>query len=87
MCEDQSLAVCPYSPLHGGFLTDKCERADEVGATPAQVALRWLMDHERFTCVPIVGARTVDQFDENLGAVDVSLSHDQWDRIDAAVDA
>jgi aryl-alcohol dehydrogenase-like predicted oxidoreductase len=124
VCEDQDLAVCPYSPLHGGFLTGKYERVDgeirapdgsraeidqgfesdyvadaawnvleevravaeEVGATPAQVSLRWLMDHERFTCVPIVGARTVDQLDENVGAVEISLSDDQWARIDDAVD-
>ena len=125
VCEDQDLAVCPYSPLHGGFLTGKYERVDgeirapdgsraeideqfesdyvadaawnvleevravaeEVDATPAQVSLRWLMDHERFTCVPIVGARTVDQLDENFGAVDVSLSDDQWARIDDAAEA
>jgi len=126
VCADQDIAVCPYSPLHGGFLTGKYERvgdgeieapdgsradlsehfadwylndeawdvldeiravADEADATPAQVSLRWLMDHERFTCVPIVGARTVDQLDENVGAVDVSLSDEQWARIDDAVEA
>mgnify|MGYP000492409268 FL=1 len=126
VCADQDIAVCPYSPLHGGFLTGKYERvgddeieapdgsradlsehfadwymtdeawdvldtvrtvADEVDATPAQVSLRWLMDHERFTCVPIIGARTTDQMAENLGAVDVSLSDDQWERIDEAGDA
>jgi aryl-alcohol dehydrogenase-like predicted oxidoreductase len=124
VCEDQNLAVCPYSPLHGGFLTGKYERvdgeirapdgsraevdqafasdyvadaawnvlktvrevADEVDATAAQVSLRWLMDHDRFTCIPIVGARTVDQLDENFGAVDVSLSESHFDRIDTAVD-
>ncbi|SFS01073.1 Predicted oxidoreductase [Halomicrobium zhouii] len=123
VCADQDLAVCPYSPLHGGFLTGKYERvgdgeveapdgsradldehfedwylserawdvldevravADEADATPAQVSLRWLMDHERFTCVPIIGARTVDQLDENLGAVDVELTDEQFERIDAA---
>jgi len=42
------------------------------------------MDHERFTCVPIIGARTVDQLDENLGAVDVELTDEQFERIDAA---
>jgi aryl-alcohol dehydrogenase-like predicted oxidoreductase len=55
--------------------------ADEVDATPAQVALRWLMDQPDFDCVPIVGARTVDQLDENVAAVDVSLSDAQFDRI------
>jgi len=28
VCADQDLAVCPYSPLAGGFLTGKYERAD-----------------------------------------------------------
>ena len=60
---------------------------DEDDATPAQVSLRWLMDHERFTCVPIIGARTSEQFHENLDAVDVSLSNDQFERIDEAVEA
>ncbi|MFB6150263.1 MAG: aldo/keto reductase [Haloarculaceae archaeon] len=122
VCADQNLAVCPYSPLAGGFLTGKYERvgdgtyeldapedtraqlddmftdwyvsergwhvldavrevADEVDATPAQVALRWLMDQPDFDCVPIVGARTVDQLDENMDAVDVELSDDQFRRI------
>jgi aryl-alcohol dehydrogenase-like predicted oxidoreductase len=63
------------------------EVAEEVDATPAQVSLRWLMDHDRFTCVPIVGARTPDQLHENLDAVDVSISDDQWDRIDDAIEA
>jgi aryl-alcohol dehydrogenase-like predicted oxidoreductase len=55
--------------------------ADEESATPPQVALRWLIEQERFTCVPIVGARTTDQLDENVGAVDISLSDTQFDRV------
>ena len=39
------------------------------------------MDQEAFTCVPIVGARTTDQLEENLGAAEVSLTSDQHDRI------
>ena len=60
------------------------EIGDELDATPAQVALRWLIDREEFTCVPIVGARTTDQLDENLGAVEISLSDDQRHRIEDA---
>jgi aryl-alcohol dehydrogenase-like predicted oxidoreductase len=126
VCADQDLAVCPYSPLAGGFLTGKYERADpddpkrvkapdgsrgsfderfsnfylsargwevldairevadENDATPAQVALRWLMDQEAFTCIPIVGARTTDQLEENVGAADVDLSTDEFERISEA---
>jgi aryl-alcohol dehydrogenase-like predicted oxidoreductase len=125
VCADQDLAVCPYSPLNGGFLTGKYERvgdgevktpdgsrgdidehfadwyldedawavldavrevAEKTGATPAQVSLQWLMAHDRFTCVPIVGARTVEQLDENVGAADVSLSDDQFERIATATE-
>jgi len=126
VCADQDMAVCPYSPLAGGFLTGKYERtddddptafegpegargslsdrfedfylsergwhvldelravADELDATPAQVALRWLIEQPDITCVPIVGARTVDQLDENVGAADISLSDDQFNRIVSA---
>ncbi|NUB91444.1 aldo/keto reductase [Haloterrigena sp. SYSU A558-1] len=123
VCADQDLAVCPYSPLAGGFLTGKYDRAedgsveapdgsrgsldemfdeyyateqawdvleavesvaDEVDASPAQVSLRWLMDQDRFTCVPIVGARTPEQLEENVGAVEVDLTDEQFERIDAA---
>jgi aryl-alcohol dehydrogenase-like predicted oxidoreductase len=58
--------------------------ADEVGARPAQVALRWLTDQRDFTCVPIFGARTPEQVAENMGAVEVSLSGEQYERIDEA---
>jgi aryl-alcohol dehydrogenase-like predicted oxidoreductase len=57
------------------------EVADEVDATPAQVAIRWLIDLERFTCVPIVGARTPEQLAENVGGVAVELSDEQRRRI------
>jgi aryl-alcohol dehydrogenase-like predicted oxidoreductase len=57
--------------------------AEEVGASPGQVSLAWLMHHEQVSA-PIVGARTVDQLEENLGAAEVSLSDDQFERLAAA---
>lgn len=57
--------------------------ADEVGATPAQTALAWLMHRDGVTA-PIVGARTVDQLAENLGAATVELSVEQVERLSAA---
>jgi aryl-alcohol dehydrogenase-like predicted oxidoreductase len=58
--------------------------ADDIDATPAQVALRWLIDREAFTCVPVIGARSTEQMEENLGATNLSLSADQRDRISDA---
>jgi aryl-alcohol dehydrogenase-like predicted oxidoreductase len=54
--------------------------AEEVEASPGQVALAWLLHHDQVTA-PIVGARTVDQLAENLAAADVSLTEDQFERI------
>lgn len=39
------------------------------------------MDVEGVTSVPIIGARSVPQLDENVGAADVSLSDEQYERI------
>jgi len=57
--------------------------AEEVGATPAQVALAYQTHHPDITA-PLVGARTVEQLDENLRAATVSLSDDQFERLEAA---
>ena len=57
--------------------------AEEAGATPAQTALAWLMGRDGVTA-PIVGARTIEQLEENLGAVEVELTSDQVDRLTEA---
>ena len=57
--------------------------ADEADAAPAQVALAWQLHHDDVTA-PIVGARTVDQLEENLGAADVSFTEGQVERLDTA---
>ncbi|WP_137284529.1 aldo/keto reductase [Halorussus salinisoli] len=58
--------------------------AGELDATPAQVTLRWLLARNRFTCIPIIGARTVDQLDDNTRVSDVSLSDYHVEQIDRA---
>ncbi len=57
--------------------------AEEVGATPAQTALAWLMHRDGVT-TPIVGARTVNQLEENLGAATIDLYKEQVDRLTEA---
>src|SRR5262249_47377651 len=59
--------------------------ADEHGATPAQVAIAWLLNRaEPPTIVPIVGARTAEQLAANLDAVDLVLEPDQRAELDDA---
>ncbi|MBP1986098.1 aldo/keto reductase [Halolamina salifodinae] len=57
--------------------------ADEVDATPAQVALAWLQHRDGVTA-PIVGARTVEQLEENLASAEIDLSDEQADRLTEA---
>ena len=45
------------------------------GATPAQVALRWLLDRDEVASV-ITGASSVSQLEDNIGALQLSLSAD-----------
>ena len=56
------------------------EVAEEVGATVAQTAIAYHLAHDSIAA-PIVGARTVDQLEENLGAVTVDLSDEQVQRL------
>jgi aryl-alcohol dehydrogenase-like predicted oxidoreductase len=66
-----------------GVLDELRAVAAEVDATLAQTALAWLMHRDGVTA-PIVGARTVEQLEENLGAAAVDLSQEQLDRLTEA---
>jgi len=55
--------------------------SEELDCTPAQLALAWLRTHPHV--IPIIGARTKDQIEDNIGCLDVSLSTEQLSRLDA----
>lgn len=57
--------------------------AAEAGRSPAQVALAWLR-HRPVPVIPIVGARRLDQFRDNLASLELALDADQLARLDAA---
>ncbi|ANF31246.1 aldo/keto reductase [Leifsonia xyli] len=57
--------------------------AKETGASASQVSLRWLSDRPAVTSV-ILGARTTEQLEDNLGAADLVLTEEQRRRLDAA---
>lgn len=54
--------------------------AEETDKEPAQVALNWLLARPGVTA-PIIGARTMEQLESNLGAVGWSLSAEQQGRL------
>ena len=58
--------------------------AAEVGATPNQTVLAWLLHQESPALVPLIGPRTLEQYEAALRALDLKLSPDQLARLDAA---
>ena len=56
--------------------------ADELNASPAQVATRWILEQPAMTSV-IVGARNCEQFLDNIGASRIQFSSDQLNRLNS----
>jgi aryl-alcohol dehydrogenase-like predicted oxidoreductase len=54
--------------------------AAEMGATPAQVQLAWLIAKNT---IPVLGARRIEQLEENLGCLDLELSDEAIARLDS----
>jgi len=58
--------------------------AEQKGATAAQIALAWLLAKDP-DLVPIPGTRKISRLEENLGALSLTLSDGDLQRIEAAV--
>lgn len=56
----------------------------EKGATPAQIALAWLLAQKPWI-VPIPGSRKLHRLDENLGSVNIELTSDDLTTLDTAM--
>jgi len=57
--------------------------SQQTGKTLAQCALRWLMQKPGVTC-PIIGASSLKQLHDNLGAATFELTEEQMKALDAA---
>lgn len=55
--------------------------ADELAATPAQVALAWVL-HQGDDVVALAGTTSVEHLEDNVGALDLRLSDDDLARLD-----
>jgi aryl-alcohol dehydrogenase-like predicted oxidoreductase len=58
--------------------------AEDAGMSLVQLALAFVLQHPAVTA-PIIGPRTMEQFESQVGAVDVTLTAEVLDRIDAIV--
>jgi aryl-alcohol dehydrogenase-like predicted oxidoreductase len=57
--------------------------AKELGATPSQVALSWLLTRPGVPA-PIIGARKIEQLQDNLGCLSVELSAEHLQRLNTS---
>jgi aryl-alcohol dehydrogenase-like predicted oxidoreductase len=84
-CAERGIAFVPFFPLGGGFKPLKAAVLDEVaaelGATPHQVALAWLL-HGPENLLLIPGTSKVAHLKENIAAADIVLNEDQIRRLD-----
>lgn len=82
-CEQAGIAFLPWYPLATGDLARDAELAvvaHELGATPSQVALAWLLHRSPVIC-PIPGTSRVVHLELNLAAERLVLSDEQMQRL------
>jgi aryl-alcohol dehydrogenase-like predicted oxidoreductase len=82
-CEAAGIAFLPWRPVAGaasGTTAEIAGVAAELGATPAQVALAWLLDHSP-VILPIPGTARINHLEENLAAADLHLDPTHRDRL------
>lgn len=58
------------------------DACDEAGLAPGTVALAWLLGREGVTA-PIIGPRTMDQLEEAVGAIDVTIDSSLLSKLDS----
>jgi aryl-alcohol dehydrogenase-like predicted oxidoreductase len=87
-CERDDLGFLPWFPLATGDLASPGGALDEIAgshsATPAQVALAWLLQRSP-VMLPIPGTSSVEHFEENLEAAGLELSEDEMAELDGLV--
>ncbi len=86
-CDAEGIAFLPWYPVATGQLARPGGILDsfaaEHGATPAQLALAWLLRRSPLM-LPIPGTKSVAHLEENVGAVDVTLSDEEFAQLSAA---
>jgi diketogulonate reductase-like aldo/keto reductase len=84
-CEDRRLPIMAYSPIEQGRLLDHPSLravAERHDATPAQVALAWVLRHDGVVTVPKAG--TPAHVRQNCGALELELAEEDLHELDLA---
>jgi pyridoxine 4-dehydrogenase len=76
-CAREGIVFVPFFPLQGDGGPPLEEIADRRGATPAQIALAWLLRRSP-AMLPIPGTLSLVHLQENLAALELELSEDEY---------
>ena len=86
-CAREGIAFIPWYPLGAGRLARQGTVLDRVatslGATPAQVALAWVLERSP-VMLPIPGTSRVQHLEENVAAANLALSDEDFRELDRA---
>jgi pyridoxine 4-dehydrogenase len=84
-CEQHRIGFIPWYPLAAGELAKSGSILDRVGkahgATPGQIALAWLLKRSP-VMLPIPGTSKVKHLEENVAAVEIKLTDEEYAALD-----
>lgn len=84
-CEEHAIGFIPWFPLAAGRLAEAGSILDAVAnahnATPGQVALAWVLKRSP-VMLPIPGTSKVSHLEENVAALNIELSDEEFDSLD-----
>jgi pyridoxine 4-dehydrogenase len=85
VCEAEGIGFIPWFPVKTGELARPggplTELVEETGASPAQLALAWLL-HRSEAMLPIPGTSSVAHLEDNVAARDLALDASVIERLD-----
>ena len=84
-CQNHGIPVMAYSPIEQGRLIKNHELiriAKAYQATPAQVSLAFLLERDGVLAIPKTA--NAERVKENRGAVDLEITEEDWEALDAA---
>ena len=79
-CADNGIVFVPYFPLRAEGGPVVAEIAKRHGATPAQIALAWLLRRSPVT-LPIPGTLSPEHLRENLAAAEIELTDEEFEAL------
>src|SRR6266545_4758433 len=76
----EGIVFVPFFPLHGSGGRPLAEIAERHNATPTQIALAWLLRRSP-TMLPIPGTLSLKHLRQNLSALEIELSDDEFETL------